>query len=181
MGIVSDVYDVLRERTREANQVREELTAVEEKIDSEKYSKLGVSELQLERNALKQKINGICNSALIESNKIVSDYQEQLRNEDCLNPSELTDDVRLLSAGIPLLPRDVKAILERNKNNRTMTQLALRYAKEHDLDIGAQYIGNQEKIEAAEGVNYAANVYTSHWMKTDMAEEMLDKLFEAVQ
>ena len=177
MSIVSDVYGVLRERTREAKQVKEKLSAVEEKIRSGNYSSKGLGELYTQRDELKRELNIICSVALNESKKIVTDYQEQLRAEECLNPSELTDDVRLLSSGIPLLPRDVKAILERSKTNRTMTQLALRYAEAHDIDVGVEYKGNAGKITEAETLNSIAGNYVKNWMQSDIADQMLGQYF----
>ena len=61
-------------------------------------------------------------------------YIAELRDEDELDPTKLTDDVRLLNSGVKMTSRDIKAMLKRNSDNRTMLQVILRYADEHNIE-----------------------------------------------
>jgi len=137
-----------------------------------------VQEVYPERDRLRREIQDDAEAARRAARKLVTAYQDRLRDEDNLDPAQITDDIKLFTAGIPLLSRDINAILARNSANRTMTQITLRYAKEHDIDIGrVYYIGNEEKISQAEQVSSVIDMYCDRWISKPGGGEMLDKFF----
>ena len=119
-------------------------------------------------------------AATAEAGEIVKDYQDQLQREDDLKPEEITGDIEILKSGVPLTKRDVMAILERNQDNKTMTQLALRYADNHGIETGVRYRGNQQTIKDAESANYIVHLYVDHWIDRDQAGDVLEKFFGGV-
>lgn len=175
--IENDVYSLLKERTEQAAAVSTNLSAVNAEIKSGRYTSEALKEYYDKQSDLRGKLNSIVEGADRDARQLVAAYQDKLRDEDCLDPKELTDDVKLLSSGLPLLPRDLKMILERNKGNRTMLQLTLRYAKQHDIDLGTYYTGNEQKIKDANNLLTTIGLYTSHWMKENNAATMLDRFF----
>ena len=84
---------------------------------------------------------------------LCSSYERELTEADSIKGSELTDDARLLSLGM-LDKRDLETMLKRNDNNRTMTQLICRYAKKNDIDLGVQYVGNDDIITSLKSFPY---------------------------
>ena len=150
----------------------------------EKLEKSGIYSLQYVNHHLRPKIFELRReieqdkrAAVASAKGIVEKFQNELREKDCLNPADITQDAVLFTSGVKLKARDVEAILRRNAGNATMEQLALRYAEENNVDMGKKiYIGHQAEIQQAEGVTSAIN-YFSNWITAPNALAMLDKFF----
>ena len=177
-NIVSTVFDTLDSRTEEIGKVMAERDALEEKIKANRYTpQVLKNEIYPKRDELRRKITSMCNTALKEAQSHIDQYRQDAAELNNLDPAELTDDVKLLQSGITLLPRDVQGMLKRNSGNRTMTQVILRYAQEHNIDTGGTYyIGGQAEEENArnlEGILY----YYKNWIDKPNGREMLRKFF----
>ena len=175
MNLTAEIRKVLQERTATAEEINAKIAMIDRDIKSGDYSQERTAKLIMKRGELRQELEKTAAAAERDAKQIVMEYQEELRQQDCLDPSELTDDVKLLSSGLNLLPRDIEAIISRNEGNRTMTQLAVRYAKDHDIEIQSRWAGNEQAIREAEQYNYVIDVYTSHWIASGKGLEMLDK------
>ena len=171
------LYNQLKARTAEMKEKRNQLAEVNEEINSGDYSAVALKEKMYPKQyQLRREIERIEDQAEKECYKMLDDYIEELRAQDNLNPAEITEDVKLLNCGVKLLPRDLQAMLDRNKDNRTMQQIVIRYAEENGIDMGGlRYTGNMNEIRAAEDIKYVIHLYTGRWMRTDKAEEMLVK------
>lgn len=148
-----DFYNDITSLTKTAMAKMQELTLEHNEIDqmirSGKYSGDYLrKELYPKKDALKREIEEIRESANQAAEKLCSDYTEELRRGDDLNPEKLTHDTALFRSGVRLTARDIKAILNRNAGNGTMEQLALRYAADHEIDLGERYlyVGNKNLI-----------------------------------
>ena len=176
-NIVQTVYDSLEAATTEIDKTRSEYAAIEAKIKAGRYSNETLQkEIYPKRDALRAKIRNDSEGAINAAKGLINQYRQDAAKLNNLDPADITDDIKLLQAGIPLLERDVLAILERNHGNRTMTQLALRYAKEHGIDTKTYYIGGQAEEENArnlEGILY----YYKNWIDKDNAHDMLRRFF----
>ena len=84
--------------------------------------------------------------------QICDEYIEELRSQDDLNPADINEgDLKLLTCGIHLTDRDLKAMVKRNEGNRTMIQLIQRHIQadnDRDLDIGLVYEGNKGMVDS---------------------------------
>lgn len=108
---------------------------------------------------------------------IVKAYQDELREKDILRAEDITEDARLFTAGIKLNKQDLEAILARNTDNPTMTQIALRYAQENKIDLGGKvYVGHQAEIQRADGIASIVDYY-NRWIDDPDAGNMLNKFF----
>lgn len=141
LDILDKYIGKLRNRQRELDGL------VEKSKDFRKYSQDYI------RGTIKpdiQKINQEMESLRTEGVEVVTvmceEYKKQLLSEDALRGSQITDDAKLFSSGISLTKEDLDAMLERNKDNRTMAQIICRYADEHDIVLNARYVGNAETI-----------------------------------
>lgn len=177
-NIVQTVFDSLEADTHEINKTRTEYAALDAKIKEGRYSNQTLQkEIYPKRDELKRQIESGCASAIEKAKWLVAQYREDAERLNDLDPSAITDDIKLLTAGVPLLPRDINAILTRNKDNRTMTQLALRYAKEHNIDMkGTYYIGGEAEKETARNLDGIVDYY-ARWIDKENAHEMLRKFF----
>lgn len=176
-NIVQTVYDSLEAATTEIDKTRSEYAAIEKKIKEGRYSNQTLQkEIYPKRDALRGKIRTDSARAIDSARELVNQYRQDAAKLDNLNPADITDDIKLLQAGIPLLERDVLAILERNQGNRTMTQLALRYAKEHGIDTKTYYIGGQAEAETANNLDGILSYYAK-WIDKDNAHDMLRRFF----
>ena len=88
-------------------------------------------------------------------------------SKDLHNDEEITIDLL-----------EIANILKRNAGNRTMTQIVLRYAKEHNIDTGGTYyIGGQQEEETARGLDTIISYYAK-WIDKPNAKDMLTKFFQ---
>jgi hypothetical protein len=159
MRTKKDFYNQINNVTKNGLKTLQELSAqivnIREKIESGKYSNGYVrTELIPQKDSLKRQMEDVRYKTNTEVQKICAEYTDELRAQDDLDPSLLTDDVKLLKAGVKLTKRDITAMLNRNAGNHTMTQLILRYCKENDIDAGVHYMGNRPIIDNVAMVPY---------------------------
>lgn len=182
-NVANNVYNSLKESTAGIAKKIEECNALEEKAKSGRYSAQALqNEIYPQRDSLKREISGDTARALESAKAIVREYQEEMRKADRLNPADITDDVKLFTAGITLNAEDILGILERNQGNATMAQLALRYVKEHNIDMGENrmiYTGHTEEIQGGDNLIGIINTY-GRWIDKKNAPEMLDKFFSII-
>lgn len=132
--------------------------------------------LRPKRAEITKEIDRAQDDARRAAQAIINKFAKELRDADALNPAELTDDVRLLEPGISLRKQDILAIIERNANNRTMVQLALRAAEDRGIDLdGIRYTTNESRARHAEALRYVVDV-ALRW-STEPGKKMFDKLF----
>ena len=129
-------------------------------------------------NETRHEINKAKDDAMNATKALVNEYIARLEQEDALNPADLTDDCKLFTAGVALTENDLKTILDRNVRNRTMQQVVMRYAREHDIDMGGViYIGNEQEISRARSIPGAVKLFVDHWLDHANAIEILGKMF----
>lgn len=181
-NIVQTIFDTLEADTTELDKVKTEYAALEAKIKEGRYSDQALQkEIYPKRDALRRQIADDSARAIDKAKGLVNQYRQDAERLNDLDPSAITDDIKLLTAGVPLLDRDIRAILDRNKGNRTMTQLALRYAKEHGIDMkGTYYVGGHAELETAKNLDTILSYYTK-WIDKDKAHVMLRKFFNVTE
>ena len=178
--ITSAVYDSLRESTEALAETKKEYDAVEKKASSGKYS-----HQELEKNIypamsrLRIQMRQDAEQAIRNAQGLVTKYRADNEALNRLDPAQITDDIKLLQSGIQLLPKDIDAILERSRGNRTMTQLAFRYAKEHNIDVAGlrgKYEYGRKEEELAKNLEGTVHIY-ERWITKPNALAMLDRFF----
>lgn len=176
-NIYQAVYDTLSEGTENLREQKDSLKRLEEKVDSGRYSSTTLQrEVYPKRDELKRSIRGEADKIIDNAKNMIAEHEEELRKLDVLNPSDITDDVRLFSSGIVLNANDIKGILERNKENRTMTQIALRYAEAHNIEVDVMYNKSSNVIRELDGLKEAVSRY-SRWIDKDNASTILNQFF----
>ena len=176
-NFTQEIYEFLVEKTDEVNKLIGTSDAIEEKIRSGRYSDaVNKNELRPQRDEIRLEIKAKSEQAIRDAREKVAEYRRTSELKNRLNPKELTDDIKLLRAGITLNAEDLRGMLERNSENRTMTQIILRYAKEHSIDIGVYYTGGNEEKATADELDNILNYY-AEWIGTPKASDILDKFF----
>ena len=177
-NITKIVYNTLATRTEEIGKLVAERDALDEKIKSGRYSMDTVNkELFPKWGELRHKVDGAADAAIKEAQSLVDQYRQDIAEMNDLNPNELTPDLQLFQSGITLLPRDIQAILKRNSGNKTMQQICLRYAQEHNIDTGGfVFISGQQERQTADNLTSTIH-YFRKWIVQPTAREMLDKFF----
>ena len=179
-NLMNDVISTLNEHAEAVAPLVQKAAQLEADIKSNRYNMQTInSELYPALHSAHRQIEAAQDEAKKAVSALVEAHVADLERQDALNAEDLTDDCKLLTAGITLNKRDLTALLDKNAGNRTMTQVILRYAREHEIDMGAMYIGNEEKIRAARGVTGAVGLYVDHWMDKPNAKEMIAKMFGA--
>lgn len=177
-NMINNVYDSLKTSTENIARKLKKLAELETLEKSGIYSHEYLNgHIRPEMFALRREIEQDKAAAISGAKGIVEKFQDELREKDCLNPADITQDAVLFTSGVKLKRRDVEAILARNKDNPTMTQMALRFAQENNIDLGRKiYVGHEREIQDAGGVSRAVDYY-SRWITEPNALAMLDKFF----
>lgn len=106
-------------------------------------------------------------------------------NRPCLNPDDITDDTKLLNAGVKLTSDEIDALLVKNHGNYTMTEILLRYARERNIktSIVGNVDGSQTKLLIDETARTALGTtdYFMKWIDTDKAIRMLSGYYGVSQ
>lgn len=175
--IVQEMYEFLVEKTDEVNKLIGTSDAIEEKIGSGRYSDAVIrQELRPQRDEIRLEIKAKSEQAIRDAKAKVNEFRQKVQAENTLNPADLTDDIKLLRAGITLTADDLRAMLDRNSDNKTMVQVILRFAKEHDINVGVYYTGGDAEKATADELDNILNYYAD-WIGTPQASETLDKFF----
>ena len=177
-NIVQSVFDSLEADTHEINKTRTEYAALEAKIKEGRYSNQTLQkEIYPKRDELKRKVSDASARAIKKAHDMIATYRADAEALSDLDPSAITDDVKILQAGVTLTSRDIQAIINRNPDNRTMIQIALRYAKEHNIDMkGTYYIGDQQEKETANNLDGIVDYY-ARWIEKENNLDMLNRFF----
>ena len=177
-NIKMTVYGVLKDGTKKISETVSELDKLEEKIRSGRYSSGTLrDEIYPARDRLRARIRDDSAETIRAAKGHIEQYRQDAALLNDLDPSEITDDIKLLQTGISLHPNDIQAILRRNANNRTMLQLTLRYAAEHNIDTnGTFYIGGEAERKNAKNLNALIDLYSER-IGQDNALELLNKFF----
>jgi len=181
MAVMRDVYETLKRGAAEIAPKLEQANKLDDEIKSGRFSNDVNKEKLLEMQGIRGEIRRDAERIEDEANRHITAYIEQVQQANELRPEELTDDLKLLSAGVKLAERDIVAMLKRNKTNRTMQQIIFNYADEHGIGTGGfVYDNGLSSIPAAEGLRGTVRMYIDHWIDTDKAVEMLNKFFPGV-
>lgn len=177
--ISQDVYDYLKTRTEEIREDKMLLKVLEKKIESRDYSNEAKNRFRNDAQELRASINYRIHESMSGAKKIIKDYLNEVDRENRLDPKQITDDMKLMTPGIYLTEKDIQAMLERNAENRTMTQIILRYAKENNIlpkESFGLYVHGDEERKEADALETTVQYY-ERWMGGDSAESMLNRFF----
>ncbi len=177
-NIFQTVYQSLEKSTNTISRSVAERERLETRIKSGRYTQQVIQqELTPQLEALKKQIAADSEKAIRDAKTLVEKYRADAEKLNNLDPAELTDDIKLFQTGIPLLPRDIQAILERNVGNRTMTQLALRYAQDHGITVDSKFtIAGDEAQQTANALDQILQYY-GKWIDRPNAPAVLRRFF----
>lgn len=182
MNITDNVVGVLRDRATEIADLQAKITAIDAKISSGQYSHATIqNEFAPEKGKIRLAIQEKAAQAEREAGQVVADWLQERRKEDALNPDDLTDDTKLLNAGVKLNERDILSMLERNQGNRTMTQIIMRYVKENGIagNFPPYELASAAAQRTADTLTGITRMYINHWIANPKALDMLERLFYA--
>lgn len=153
-GVVDEVQGQIN-RIRE---VRKKIRELENMNASGEYSDKKIMENRDRIREMEREIAVLNSSGKSTIENLCNEYASELYEDDSLKGAEMTPDANLLTSGISLTKKDLESMLGRNKGNRTMLQLVLRYANDHKIDMGLTYVGNSKIIETLKAIPYTAEV-----------------------
>lgn len=178
-AVIDAVKESLTKSTAEVQATAAELAELEEKKKSGRYSSTALKdEIFPAISAARSRLEDQKRGAEAAAKMITAEFRQKVEKAEQLNPAEITDDVKLLSLGIPLTESDLNAMLERNKNNRTMCKLIQRYAEQHDMNTAFQYVGGQIEQQTADNLDGIISAYMQWIDRPADAAAMLNKYFE---
>ena len=143
----ADITKQIRNGVNKIGDLNKAYHTLDNLINSGNYSGDKLHELITDRNRTRISIEDERKNQLNDIQALCDEISEKLRKEDDLNPNAVVSaELELLRDMSILNPRDLKAMIERNKDNSTMTQLILRHCQKNNIDIGLVYNGNDDAI-----------------------------------
>lgn len=177
-NIAQDVYSTLLTATDEIKPMREKMAALQKDNDSGRYAQPVIEANKAEMAKLARDIDETAARTMTTVRECIDKHREAVLALDDVRGEEMTPDAALLNCGVELTSRDVVKMLDRNRDNSTMLQLILRYAKAHGIDTqGYIYRDHSQEAKEMEGFYGTANMYIDHWFNTDRNYTMLNKFF----
>ncbi|MBO7283830.1 MAG: hypothetical protein J6U71_02060 [Bacteroidales bacterium] len=177
LNMTTQVYNLVKGRLQDLDYKKALLNGLNTKISSSDYSAEKKQSMQAEAYELKRSLAMSADDIIRDANKLIDGLLDDVERENRLDPAQITEDIKLLQPGIILRQEDIEAILERNKDNKTMVQIALRYADEHKISPkGTYYIGGQQEREEAKALESTLDIYRKY-IPQENASVMLDKFF----
>lgn len=131
-----------------------ELEAEKQKLENEmKSSKFQQSYIKKEMLPMIEGKKRAIETRKAAANKqikaLADDYVNELNEANELRGEDLTDDAKLLTAGVKLTGNELEKIFDRYGDNPTMQQIVHRYADENDVKLNrAIKFKNSPLIEA---------------------------------
>lgn len=129
-------------------------------------------------NGLRQEMRSTQEKTLEKVRELTEEIKNEISKSDQIKPEELTEDVKLLQGGLSLREKDIEGIIERNENNRSMIQLALRYAEEHNLKVDTLYISGESELRQFDEIGNAIGTVVK-WFDTDN-ERYYQRIYDTV-
>lgn len=177
-NIMNNIVCDLEARTNELAPAIEKAAKLEADIKSGRFTQTAIKdELLPARDEVRAQIRDAQEAAKQAVAEKINAHITDLERLDALNPAELTDDCKLLSSGIPLTESDIRFMLERNAKNRSMSQIILRYAREHGIKCDAAYLDHSEAIRNARAFPAIVNRWIDEWMTSPQALDTLHQMF----
>ena len=170
----------LRDKGREIKKLMTEMNQIMTDIKSNKYAAGYINtDLMPKYEAMKSRVNGLRNAALDDVHLLTEAKRAEIENESILRGEDLTEDAKLFTCGIPLTEQDIRHIVKRNSGNRTMINLAAKYAKQNGLNTFDLYelADHSEELESCDTVNNLAARYCREWIDHDEGFRQLDAYF----
>lgn len=128
---------------------------------------------------LRHKISEKKTFAELEVKKMVAAAKQQISSLNDLKGEDLTEDAKLFSCGVKLSESDLEKIIDRNSNNATMIQLALRYANENGLKVNRVLDTHSQALSACDDLSGTAHLYIDHWIDDpEQGIKILDRFFD---
>lgn len=148
----SEYYDDITKQIRDGVTKITDLTTkrntLDKMIKSGNFAGQKLHELNKEFTATRVEISDERKHQLDKVKAMCSEFAEVLRQEDDIDPKDVDQvDLELLKNIDLLTDRDLKAMLDRNSDNRTMLQMILRVSKQHGRSLGIEYAGNENLIQ----------------------------------
>lgn len=115
-------------------------------------------ELKKANSELDQKIKNVFDSANIKVEEIRSNVISKINSRCTLNPSEITDDIKLFNGTFNFRKDELLKYIDKYKSNYTMTNAILKYIDQNKtddskdvnyflIDLRAKIITKEEKVE----------------------------------
>lgn len=177
MNIQGMVHESLKESVNAMQPTLKQLSELESKISEGRYSyKTLQDEIYPKQSKLKAQIDKMRYEALDKVDSVVEEYKKSVLDRNMLDPSKITDDVKLLSLPITLGVKDLQAIIERDPENDTMRIIVETYAKEHGITLASMYAPfYAEELRLADALQSVAHNHYINYIDRPDALDMLDK------
>lgn len=182
MSIFKAVRASLHTSAQEIRELNEKIKEIDKKIESKRYSDYYIrSSLEPERAKLRKEIEKAKEAASKRASDLLNEAIAEYRRMDDLDPSQLTDDVKILDLGrlFALTEKDLLAIIARDPANVTMRQVVTRYAAEHDIDLGKEmkYFGHAQEIRSLTEFRDTVSMYFPSWAEKPNVDAMIEEAF----
>ena len=178
LTIANDVYLYLKEQRKEIKKLVEQKTALEERRNSGNYGQdyvqnhivpaIGEIRFQIARKK---------DLALVEVRSMVDKEKAAIKELNVIRGEDLTEDAKLFNCGVKLTEKDIDRIIQRNRDNYTMVQLAIKYAKDNGIQVNHVVDNHSHELDMCENQYETASLYLDHWVDNVQGDTILNKFY----
>lgn len=175
----TEVVKMMRDSVKRVTALREDYEKFRAcSTDTRKYGPDSIKAFREEADKTYREIVNTMIAVNTEAKKMCDAYSVEIEAADALNPAEMTDDVKLLNCGVALSENDLRQIATRNQSNSTMCKLVMRYAQQHNMNIGMQYVGFTAERDAVSNLRAVTDTLFQP-EKYTYIEKTFDRVFGA--
>lgn len=175
----NDFYLELKKTVDEAikalNENAAKADALEQKILSNRYRPNVVeNEFKPAIAEIRKAMQEIQTKASARISGLSQEYINELSYSQQLRGEQLTDDAKLLSAGVKLSQNDIEMLFDRHAGNDTMQRLFYEYAHANDIPINRAYRPtNADLIDAINAVPTISEKVIKWYDRPDLYNEFI--------
>lgn len=130
-----DIRAVVDEAIADIREIEAEKKKLENEMKSSKFQQSYIKKEMLPMIEGKKRDIEARKAAANKQIKALADsYISELNEANELRGEDLTDDAKLLTAGVKLTGNELEKLFDRYGDNPTMQQIVYRYADEHDVE-----------------------------------------------
>jgi len=179
-SLMSEIKNYLRGQRVDIEKLVDEKLRLQDELDDPKIAHdYKQNTIIPKMGELRHKISEKKIFAEQEVKKMVAAAKQQISSLNDLKGEDLTEDAKLFSCGVKLSESDLEKIIDRNSNNATMIQLALRYANENGLKVNRVLDTHSQALTACDDLSSTAHLYIDHWIDDpEQGIKILDRFFD---
>ena len=166
MTYKQNIYELTKDTLGKIAEIDGKISALQRESDnySKEYFKIRMEDLNNQKETL-------ILTSTAQAKRLCEDVKKTIHANFTPKAEHITDDAKLLRSGLKLTASELEEMVDRYKDNHTMSRLVWDYAADNDIMLNRDRVTEADKCEAAETL---VNYHTSAISRPMFADQWLD-------